>query len=335
MKKQIKSYMKIYNHAKDIPDEWNLFCKENFHMNRNILEFLETVNDCKQKYYMIYNDDKQIEACFVMFPFQYEFSNKIKLNVQLIFLPVSVADSGIVAKNNSKALAECLKKIKGIKLILSTPEGFELKDGIKYKGLPNCMMDIKWNTVEEYFNSMKSRYRKKMKQIIKNRKNLTVRILEDNTKFTDEMHELYIQVMNHAGYVLEVLNIDFFRNSFAKTLLIEKENEPKAFVQFIEENEKIIGEFCGFDYKDRDEYNLYDNVILALIEYAINHKIKLIDIGQSAEGTKLKFGAYLENKYSWIFYNGNKFLNAMLKFILLHENNERRKYDYKVFKENG
>lgn len=37
--------------------------------------------------------------------------------------------------------------------------------------------------------------------------------------------------------------------------------KPKAFIQFVEVGEKIISEFCGFDYKDRDKYNLYNNII--------------------------------------------------------------------------
>lgn len=65
-----------------------------------------------------------------------------------------------------------------------------------------------------------------------------------------------------------------------------------------------------------------------MIQYGIENGFEIIDIGQSAEGTKLKFGAYLEPKYSWLYYNGNTFLNRMLKFILLRNTSPRRVYNY-------
>jgi len=328
----MKQYTQIYDKATDIPEEWNVFCKENIYMNTEKLHFFEEVNPCHQKYYMVYNKENELEACFVMFPFEYEFSEKVKRNVKLIFLPVSVADTGIVANPNSKALKSALKKIKGIKLILSTSEDFKLLGGVRYRGLPNCMMDIKWNTLEEYLNSMRRRYRKNIKETIKKGEKLTKRVLTNNNEFTQEMYDLYKQLMDRADYVLEILNLDFFRNSFAKTIVLEEDNKPKAFVQAIECGDKLIGEFCGFDYKDRDKYDLYKNIILAFIEYAIVNGFKTIDIGQSAESVKLKFGAYLQPKYSWIFWNGNKVCNMILKFILLRKKEDRQEYNYHVFK---
>ena len=267
--------MEVYDKAKDIPMEWDEFCKDNFYMQREKLQFLENVNDCNQKYYMVYNTENILEACFVMFPFKYEFSKRIKLNVKLIFLPASVADPGIVAKPNSEALCESLKKIKGIKLILSTSEDFKLLNGVRQEGLPNCMMKINWDTMEEYKNSMRTNYRNRINKMIKRGNPLTKRILTNQEEFTLEMYNLYRQVMNHAGYVLETLDIEFFRNNFSKTLVLESENTPKAFVQFAEDGEKIIGEFCGFDYQDRQKYNLYDNIILGFIQYAIENGFKI------------------------------------------------------------
>ena len=325
--------MKIYDKAKDIPKEWDEFCIDNFYMSREKLEFFEKVNNCNQKYYMVYNENDKIEACFVMFPFKYEFSKRIKLNVQLIFLPASVADPGIVAKPNSKALADCLKKIKGIKLILSTSEDFKLLNGIRQEGLPNCMLNVKWDTMEEYKNSMRNNYRKNINKVIKKQNLLSKRIITNPKEFTKETHDLYLQVMNHADYVLETLNLDFFQNNFSKTIVLELENEPKAFVQFAEDGEKIIGEFCGFDYEDREKYDLYNIIMVVFIQYAIENGFKIIDIGQSAYRTKLRYGAYLEPKYSWLFYNGNKICNAILKYILLKDNNNKPIYNYNVFRE--
>lgn len=108
----MKEFIKIYDKAIEIPEEWDKFCCQNFYMMRRNLEFLEQVNPCEQKYYIVYNKDNEIEACFVMFPFKYEFSKRMKLKVKLIFLPVSVADPGIVAKPYSEALSKCLKKLR-------------------------------------------------------------------------------------------------------------------------------------------------------------------------------------------------------------------------------
>jgi len=324
--------IKVYESAIDIPVQWDSFCKDNFYMNKTKLIFLEQVNKCSQKYYMVYNKNNILESCFVMFPFKYEFTKKIRLNVKLIFLPVSVADPGIVAKTESTALHNCLKKIKGIKLILSTSEDFKLLNGIRYEGLPNCVMKINWDTFEKYINSMRSRYRHHINKTLRKREPLTKKILNNNLDFNQEMLALYKQVMNNNEYIIENLNIDFFHNNFSKTIILEYKGKPKAFVQFAEDRDKLIAEFCGFDYKDRDKYDLYNNINLLIIEYAIENKFKMIDIGQSAEGTKLKFGAELEPKYSWIFFNGNKICNFILKFTLLHNNKPRKIYEYNVFK---
>ena len=328
-----KDNIKIYEKAKDIPQEWDIFCRENFYMQIEILKFTEQTSYCNQKYCMVYDSNNNIEACFVMFPFKYEFSKLIRLKVQLIFLPLSVSDAGIIAKPNSKILSRCLKKIKGLKLILSTSEEFELLNGIKYSGLPNCMMEIKWKTVKEYIDSMRTKYRYRTNKMIKNGDILTKRVLEDNKEFSQEMYELYKQVMDNQHYILETLNIDFFRNKFAKTIVLELEGRPKAFIQFIEYGEKIIAEFVGFDYKDRDKYNLYYNIMFSLIEYSIENEFEIIDIGQSAERAKLKFGGYVESKYSWIYFNGNKLLNFILQKILIdNKSNMEEELKFNVFK---
>ena len=331
----MKENFKVFDKAKDIPNEWNDFCKDNFFMQKDRLEFLENVNPCNQKYYIVYNK-QNIEACFVMFPFKYEFDKHLKINVKLIFLPVSVADPGIVAKPNSKELYKCLKKIKGIKLILSTSEDFKLINGIKFEGNPNCRLDIKWNDLDQYLNNMRTKYRSQMKEILRKREKLDIRILKDNSKeFTNEIYQLYMQVMSNVDYVLETLNIEFFRNNFSKTMVYEVNKKPKAFMQFIEDDKKIICEFCGFDYKDRDKFDLYKNTLLGVVIYAIENGYKEIDVGQSAEMTKMKFGAYLEPKYSWIFYNGNKICNKILEYILLNKNTHKEKCNYNIFKKSS
>lgn len=50
-------------------------------MNTKILDHIEKTNYCNQKYHMVYNKYDELEACFIMFPFKYEFSKKLKLNV--------------------------------------------------------------------------------------------------------------------------------------------------------------------------------------------------------------------------------------------------------------
>ena len=90
------------------------------------------------------------------------------------------------------------------------------------------------------------------------------------------MYELYEQVFDHSEYTLEKLTAAFFRNTIAKTILLNIDGKTEAFLQLIEDrqNNMLIFEFCGYNYAISHEYDIYYNMLAYIARYAIDHNFR-------------------------------------------------------------
>lgn len=322
--------------AKDLPKEWDRLCKDNIYMSRKFLQFMEKVNYCNQSYHLFYKN-KKLYSCFMMFErkFNLFIFTKYKINVPMkfIYLPLSVSHPSIVWNDDKDEVNEILSKMKGIKILINIQDE-ELNGFAKGHYLPICVINNRWNSWDEYINSMRSSYRRRINQALKKGEVIKYELLENNKDFTDEMYDLYEQVFNHSEYSLEKLTADFFRNDLAKTILLKIDDKIEAFIQIIEDrnNDMLIFEFCGYNYDIASDYDIYYNMIAKIVDYAIENKFKYIQLGQTAYDAKLKFGADMFNNY-YLLSHSNKFLNW-----LIHKNNDFLQYkvedyNFNVFKD--
>lgn len=329
-------YKRIEN-AKDLPKEWDKLCKNNIYMSKKFMMFMEKVNYCNQSYHLFYKNNK-LYTGLMMFERRFNlfiFTNKYKINLPMkfIYLPLSVSHPSIVWNEDKTELTKVLNSMKGIKIIINV-DTEELDNFSKGHYLPICILENKWNTFDEYLNSMRASYRRRINQALKKGEAITYELLPDNKDFTLEMYNLYEQVFNHSEYSLEKLTADFFRNDIAKTILLKINNKIEAFIQLIEDrnNDMLIFEFCGYNYEIAHDYDIYYNMLSEITKYAIDNKFKYVQFGQTAYDAKLKFGAKMYYNY-YLLSHSNKFINALIRKYNDKLQYKVVDYDFNVFKE--
>lgn len=332
-------YTKI-ERASELPAEWDALCKNNVYLSRAFLEYMEEANDCGQSYHLFY-DGTRLYSCFLMFERRFNlfiFTDKyhIRVPMKFVYLPLSVSDPGFVFGENTDEVAEVLHRMKGIKIVLNTDAGHQLKHFARGHYLPVCILENRWESLSDYLDSLRAGYRRRYVKALERGKPLTVEVLADNQEFTEEMYGLYEQVFNHSAYSLEKLTLKFFRNRFSKILCFKLHDQVLAFVQIIEDkaNDTLIFEFGGYNYEKAHEYDLYHNMLLSITEYAIAHRFRYIHYGQTAYDAKLKFGAHMYHKY-FLLSHSNPFLNRLIHRHIGFLEYKVSEYAFHVFKEEG
>lgn len=335
MKSKGDAMYKKIKHAADLPAEWDVLCKDNIYMSKSFMEYMEKVNYCNQSYHLFYKDDV-LYTGFMMFERKFNlfiFTDKYHINcpMKFIYLPLSVSHTSIVFDEDTSELNDVLRKMKGIKIIINV-EKEELDGFSKGNYLPICVLENQWETFDEYLGSMRSSYRRRINQALKKSEKIEYVFLENNEDFTDEMYELYEQVFNHSQYSLEKLTTDFFKNDISKILLLKINNKVEAFIQIIEDRNKdmLIFEFCGYNYEIAHNYDIYHNMLIKMVQYAIDNRFKYIQFGQTAYDAKLKFGAKMYPNY-FLLSHSNKLINWLIKKKIHWLEYKVKEYNFNVF----
>lgn len=305
-----------YNSVAEIPEEWDSVVHDNIYLTRKFLSFMEKANHEKKAYYGVFNSTGKLDTVFetierrgynlAMFT---RFNMKIKIT--MIYVPLSVTHPGIEYGNCLNEAAEFIRKISGYKIFLNLPD-IELTDYAKGLTCPKCVLKVRWNSFDEYMNSLRSNYRYRFRKALKKAAPLKLRYLENGEEFTDEMYGLYEQVYNKSRVKLEKLTPEFFRGEFFRIFVLEEGNIPCGFVQLLANGDELVFEFVGLDYSVQSKYDTYLAMLLEIVRYGIEHGFKTIDFGQTADDTKLKLGSEYIYLYAFLHHK-NRLINALCK----------------------
>jgi hypothetical protein len=86
----------------------------------------------------------------------------------------------------------------------------------------------------------------------------------------------------------------------AQLMLCWHENELLGFTLFLIGDNQIIDAQIGMKYPEAREYNVYFIIWLKVIEFAIERRIPLLEMGATTYATKLLFGGHLERR--WLYF---------------------------------
>lgn len=326
----------VYNYIKEVPAIWDSLIKDNLYLSKDFLSFIEENDKCGQKYYMLYDDDNNLDTIFMSYVREnFDIATFAKFNMitptTLIYVPLSVTRPGLMGNKCIDYAFEYIKKIKGPKMVLNlgdyNPRGYA-----KGMNCSKCIFTNTFNTFDDYMNSLRSNYRRRYKKAFEMSKDLKLELLEDNTLFTEEMYNCYLQVVNKSNMVIEVLPIEFFRGKYFKIYVLRNEELVVGFYQLIENGTELIFEFVGVDYKYNDIYDTYHRILLEIMKYGINNGFKTIDYGQTADEAKLKLGCKYEMLYAYL-HHSNKFINLIYRLLVNIITFKPLEEKYNVFKE--
>ena len=196
---------------------------------------------------------------------------------------------------------------------------------------------IGWNDFSSYWNDLTTGYRWRLRATLKKWENVKIRI-EDNKSFTSDDYELYRTLVSGLHYKSETLPIEFF------TLLPIPHFYLKAFYQdkvigwilLIPENDVLHQLYIGYNRKSNHEHDIYINLLLEAIRFAIDKKYKRLKMGQTAELVKMRLGGVPEERYmlirhtsptvNWVINNTNIF--TYRKHYPKMQVFKSRKYDF-------
>lgn len=321
--------MSIYRAINDFESNHYHFISENkINELLPLLKLLEKVNPCDQEYEFT---DNSLLISYALKLNLLNFSNlfPLKVNVKIIGLPVSVCMRGYFG--NHAAIENIIKKQKGLTILLN---GDDIFNGCG-KTLSSFVFDNKFTSFDDYLNSLRSPYRRRILKALGCRNKLNIRKIS-NDEFNEKHYKLYLSIMNRTDNPLETLPIDFFREYDAEIYEFSDADTHDiiGFIQLKSINNIIYFLFGGFNKEDIKLYDIYYNMLLKIIEVGIENKSVTIEFGQTAEESKLKIGCREQYKYLYV-HHSNSFLNYIIQMLLPMFSYKPYNIEHHVFKDDS
>ncbi|MCC6369859.1 MAG: hypothetical protein IT236_02515 [Bacteroidia bacterium] len=176
---------------------------------------------------------------------------------------------------------------------------------------PNLVVQLpeSINSLSEYTNLFSKKYRNRAKSIFKSFEGVEVKNmnLQEIVKHENEIYALYENIFDKAKFKLIKLPPNYF--SSVKAIFPEKFNVKGFFIGkklvafascFLMPDNSLEAHYIGFDYELNNQYNLYQNILYAMISEAIAGKCQKVNLGRTAAEIKTTVGARAEDLICYI-----------------------------------
>lgn len=184
-------------------------------------------------------------------------------------------------------------------------------------------LDPKWKTMDDYMESLKSKYRVRARKAIEKSKVFTKKIfeIEDIAKHRDTIHQLYKNVSDQADFNAFVLHPQYFENlkqAFGKNMTFMTywmDGQIIAFFTSIKNYDVLDAHFLGYEPSLNYEYQIYLNMLYDLTEEGILKRVSSVDMSRTAVEIKSTVGAVPHEMYLYLKHT-NPFINKTVDSIL-------------------
>ena len=194
-----------------------------------------------------------------------------------------------------------------------------------FKVQPDMMLPLRpeWNNYADYLAAVKSKYRVKFKKIKKKGKDLVFREInaDEVEQYNAAMYKMYRNTADRATFNLFTLNDQYFarlKQVFKENLNLTGvflEDKLVAFFTLVKNEEIADAHFLGYNVQLNSKYQLYFNILLRLVEQAIESKSRYLNLSRTALEIKSSVGAQPYDLTIHIKYH-NKLVNQWVPFIL-------------------
>ena len=324
--------------ACELPPEWDVLAEreQNIYLYRKFLEFIEqTEADYEPTYYLFYEDER-LDSCFIAYRRRgYNVAMftpiSFKIRVTMIYLPMSVTQSGIIIGTLRDEVFAEIRRIRGYKMILNLTDG-NAPGFATGRTCSKCILDINFSSFDDYSARLRSPYRNRLKKVFKRARELNIRYIDNRSEFTDEMYGMYLSIQQKSKIKIETLSKEYFRGEMFKMFVAELAGKTVGFVQLLENGDELIFEFVGVDQATNASIPVYHRMLFEIIRYGIENGFKRIDFGQTADDTKLKLGCHYETLYAAL-HHSNPLINWGCKRIARFIEFKPLTTEFHVFKE--
>ena len=222
------------------------------------------------------------------------------------------------------------KKFKRPVLLMSVSNApVSQKNWTSFRAEPFMIIDNTWDSFQEYIDSMKTKYRSRLKKTIPFKEGYDLVELEQSEENIALCAGMLERTLTDKVAVLPInLNelIQRFRiwfNGDYKIFGIQEKGELKAFISVVEDGKYLRAMHYG-TLKDVPDM-IYSVAMFHVIEYGIEHGFKQIHLGRTATEIKSTYGARAtENHFA--FYTRN----PLLKLAVYIAKQTYRPKEYKL-----
>jgi hypothetical protein len=302
------SNIKIYRSAVELPSHWDEIT-ECYFQKKIYLHHLEKYNPRKQRYYLLYKDEKPVSGAIVFNSFVnlLTFVNlyfPVKMNV--VGIPSStVADSGLFGNSDfyNELLRFIFKNEKGFTILLNIDQHININNAVGLRGLPSIRIQREFKDYKDYCDSLRSSYRRRLKKTLDNFKDVDESVSECRS-FTKEHYKLYLNVFKRSRTKLEKLKMDYFTNLPPEFKLTTYKHSNKIITWHInlKDSKRMYFLIGGIDYQINQDKDAYFNNLIGVVKESIEENCKEIEFGQTAEIPKMRVGGNLIDKYMFMYH---------------------------------
>lgn len=238
----------------------------------------------------------------------YLFDKKIKVEEAHTVL-LNVVD--IISKEEKLARTISAILIKDFHAPLKPKKLFEDEKYSAFFVEPNLVVEIPdgIDSVNSYIALFSKKYRNRAKSILKSLGTIEVRCLnKDEIRLHEkQLYKLYESIFEKAKFKLIKLPKDYFsrvKDIYETEFTIKtyfRDDKIIAFASsFLMPDKSLEAHYIGFDYELNNQFNLYQNILYAMIDEAIKNKITTVNLGRTAAEIKTTVGAKAENLICYI-----------------------------------
>jgi len=254
--------------------------------------------------------------------------NFLKFKTLIIGTPISIGKTIVLTpRHTSENLRIIVSNLvsyseeKEIKLLLvrdfkdeKTPLEYALeKIGfIALSNFPQAFMPIPWKSFDEYLAAMRYRYRNETHRRMKQKNKLGIHTYLNNQASALDYSKSYVQLYENVlkqsdefphEFIGEAYHRAMWDNLSNRNIWLQyfQEDELIGFSHFIQYGDQIINQYLGFDYRVAKDAKLYFNALYDIIEFAIKHNVKVIEVGVTTYQAKSSVGFSIvpQRMYLW------------------------------------
>lgn len=309
--------IRIYNNAVDLPAAWDALAVTYF-QTRAFLCHLEVYNSCEQLYYLVLKDDKAVAAtvqyCLTLNLFTYDHW-ELPIQMHIIGIPCSVSANALMGEpaELSYLLENIFHSQRGFSLCLNAPSQALFASCPTGNTLPTTVFINNFHDFSDYLSCLRAAYRRRYKLIADHFRAVT-KVPLAAMDFSEDMYQLYLDVLARSKGKLETLKFDFFSHLPDPFRLFAFYDQDKLLGWYITCHWKGKFDFFlgGIDYNLNEQYQTYKNILYQILDDGISTGAAEINLGQTAEIPKLCTGARLVPLYM-AGYHSQPVINLLLK----------------------
>ena len=267
------------------------------------------------------------------------YSRFLKVRILFCGLPVSIAKNTLTISVTGLANAILKELVSAMSQIARAEhihyicakefreEETPVADNLKSYGyfransIPTVNLPIRWHSFNSYLGDMRHSYRRQIKINLKKFSNGTsskgiphkgnqyypkISLHEKGIYSPADFHRLYMEVMERAVARMEILNAEFFSqlnqnlSNELITVSIVYNNLNIGAALLAERGDTLHFLLVGLDYSYRDKFDVYFNLIYAIIDLAIQNGYSNIDMGQTSYQPKIRVGGECTPVYFYL-----------------------------------